>query len=252
MHRSSAGSVNSMTHSIWLSPTAIYLLLIGLSGLLGALVPEFYQWTGSDQSRMSPIVGWVAAGMAIVAAAIWSGLPFVTLRTEASASGLIRPIRFQLRTLFLWTTALAIGFAGLIRFPMPVSVFVCVAAYLHLAWFIARQQQHRWAAAALIGCMTLPYVWIAAPDGTNGIDVGWILLWMAGGMPMLFPAGFAASWLGQSLNDVGWLAIVMTAAQLVLGTWIIRLGPKRTIAYLIGCLLVSTFGSFCLHAMVLA
>ncbi|WP_145095554.1 hypothetical protein [Rosistilla carotiformis] len=229
----------------------IYLLLIGVSGLAGWGIPRFYQWTESDQSRMSPLVGQFAVGLTIVAVAICSCLPLVTIQSDTSVQGR-GPVRFQLRSLFLWTTALAIGLAGLMRFPMAVSGAVCGAAYLHFIWFFARQPQHRWGAAALVGCMTLPYAWIADPSGTNGIHVGWILLWVAAGMPMLLPAGFIAGWLGHNVNDVAWLAILMTAGQLVIGTWIIRLGPKRTIAYLIVSLVISLFGSFCLHAMVLA
>jgi hypothetical protein len=49
-----------------------------------------------------------------------------------------------------------------------------------------------------------------------------------------------------------WLAVLLTGAEMTIGAWIIRLGPRRTIAYIVFVLLMSTFGSFVLHALMRA
>ncbi len=41
------------------------LLLFAGSCIAGILVPYFYDWTESDQSRMNPLVGWVAIAILV-------------------------------------------------------------------------------------------------------------------------------------------------------------------------------------------
>ncbi|QDS87864.1 hypothetical protein EC9_20470 [Rosistilla ulvae] len=230
-----------------LAPTWSYALLVVLAGLLGWAIPWFYQWTESDQSRMSPLVGQFALALAIAGVTACCSLPWLPLRSDPAPSP---TVRFQTRTLLLITTLVAIGFAGMLHFPMAISLLLCGATYLHLLWFVVRYRPYRWAAAAMLGCMDLPFAWVAS-DG-NLIAIGQALLGLIAGLPMLLPAGFIASGLGHNFHDLAWLPVLLTVGQLFLGTWIIRLGTKPTIAYLIASLLISLFGSFCFHAMVLA
>ena len=59
-------------------------------------------------------------------------------------------------------------------------------------------------------------------------------------------------WVGQHGEELFWLSTLLTSAEIVIGVWMIRLGPRRTIAYLVLVLLISTFGSFVLNALLRA
>lgn len=54
------------------------------------------------------------------------------------------------------------------------------------------------------------------------------------------------------MQESPWLAILLTALELAIGIWVIRLGPKRTIAYLIMIFQMSAVGSLAFHILVLA
>ena len=55
----------------WLTRIPILPLLITVSFFVGWFVPDYYEWTGSDQSRPSPLVGQTALGM--IAGAVFVG-----------------------------------------------------------------------------------------------------------------------------------------------------------------------------------
>lgn len=98
--------------------------------------------------------------------------------------------------------------------------------------------------------MCLPFVWLIAHNELDSFLKA--ILWVASTLPAFFPACLIGYLVGQNSHDVMWLSVLLTGVQIVIGTWIIRLGPKRTIAYLVLVLLMSTFGSFGLNALVRA
>ncbi|TWT80192.1 hypothetical protein CA13_16050 [Planctomycetes bacterium CA13] len=239
-----------MTFSKLRSRTSIYPAFIGVSLLLGLIIPGFYEWTGSDQSRPSPLIGQFALGMIIGGVAICLTLPLLPIKSDAPEAENRRPLRFHVRTLLALTAATAICIAALLKFPMIAASVLCGGAFIHFAWFFARNPQHRWPASTLLACMSLPFVWIISYDELDNILQA--LLFMAAGFPMLLPSALIVGWFGHNFHESMWLSILLTGAELAIGTWLIGLGPKRTIAYLIVVTVVSVFSSFCFHALVLA
>jgi hypothetical protein len=148
------------------------------------------------------------------------------------------------------TAAFAMAIAALIRFPMVVSGSLCAIAFCYVVRFWILYRHYRWQTAALLACMCLPFVWIIAYDELDNLLPA--ILWMASGLPAFFPACLIGSLIGQNSHDVMWLSVLLTGAEIVIGIWIIRLGPRRTIAYLVFVLLMSTFGSIGLNALVRA
>ncbi|WP_425397907.1 hypothetical protein [Aeoliella sp.] len=227
----------------------VYPSLIAISFVIGWFIPGFYDWTGSDQSRASPLVAQTAIGLLVGAILIWIVLPWLPIAAGATTDKLPRP-RFTSRTLLLVTAGIAIGVAVATRFPMVVSGLLCAMVFGYAIWFSIRSSRHRWPTAALLACMIGPYVWIVFHDELESLFPA--ILWMAAGLPAFLPAALLSSLWGHNLHEVTWLSVLLTAVELAIGIWLIRLGPRRTIAYLVLVLLMSTIGSFGLNALVRA
>jgi hypothetical protein len=241
----------SSEHRSHIARFGVYWLLIAVSFLVGWFVPDYYDWTGSNQSQSSPLVAQTALGLVVGAMLIWASLPWLPIAAEVPGTDRSVRIRFTSRTMFLLTAAVAGFIAAGMKFPMVVSGVLGVLAFCYIVWFWKRFRQSRWPTSALVACMWLPFVWVVAWKEIENIVPE--MLGLAAGMPAFLPAAFIGRFLlGQDLHDLGWLAILLTGTELVVGTGIIRLGSRRTIAYLVLVLLVSTFSSFVLHALMRA
>ncbi len=229
---------------------AVFPLLIAVSFVVGWFVPGYYDWIGSDQSRSSPLVGQTSLGLIVGGIIIWAVLPWVSIADEAQGTDQSVRVRFTIRTMFLMTAAVAFVIAAVTNFPMVASGGLCAFAFCHIVWFWCRFPQNRRQTAALLACMCLPFLWIIAYDEFEHMFPE--ILWIAAGMPAIFPAALIGSLFGQNTHDVMWLAVLLTGAEMTVGIWIIRLGPQSTVAYLVFVLLMSTFGSFGLNALVRA
>jgi hypothetical protein len=227
----------------------IFALLIAASCLVGWFIPRYYDWTGSDQSRSSPLVGQTALGLIVGAIMIWAVLPWVPVAEEVSGAAQSVRFRFTTRTMVLTTAAVAVLIVTFTKFPLVASGGLCAFAFCYVVWFWIRFRQQRLQTTALLACMWLPFVWIVAWDE---LDYSFEILWLAAGIPAYFPALMIGSLFGQNPHDAMWLAVLLTGAEMTIGAWIIRLGPRRTIAYIVFVLLMSTFGSFVLHALMRA
>lgn len=65
--------------------------------------------------------------------------------------------------------------------------------------------------------------------------------------PGFFPTVMISAVLRQHFTDLPGGAVLQTAAQLAIGIWMIRVGPKTTITILVYSLVTSLFGSFFLN-----
>ncbi|MFK8114144.1 MAG: hypothetical protein AB8B91_18225 [Rubripirellula sp.] len=219
-----------------------------MSFAVGWWMPAFYDWTGADQSRSSPLIGYTALAMLAGVVATWIALPWLPINDPTELSIAHRRIQFKLQHLLAMTAAAAVLIATLVKFPMPVSGLLCGLACCRFAWFCICFPQHRWKAAALLACMCLPFLWIVTWGDTFFPEI----LWLASGMPGLLPACLIGVLTGHNPQDMLWLAVLLTGVEMTVGTWIIRLGPKRTIAYLISVLTISAYGSLGFHALIRA
>lgn len=98
--------------------------------------------------------------------------------------------------------------------------------------------------------MILPYAWVVGYDELDRILP--TLAVMIAGMPAFLPAAFLSQMFGQHFQESQWLIFLITALELVIGIWMIRLGRKRTIAYLLFVMHVSTVGSLGFYMMCIA
>ncbi|MBC7967244.1 MAG: hypothetical protein H7Z17_15120 [Fuerstia sp.] len=98
--------------------------------------------------------------------------------------------------------------------------------------------------------MFFPYVWLAGYR-----ELGQMMPQILAGMlllPALLPQLLIGVVLGQRTQESFWIGAMLTAVQMGIGLWMIRLGPKRTIAFLVYSLLASLFGSFFFYQAVRA
>lgn len=228
----------------------IFPLFIAVSFVVGWNIPAFYAWTDSDQSRPSPLLWQVPLGAAIVSFAFCLALPWLPIASEPAKDTSRTQMRFGLRTLLLITTAVAIATALLIQFPIVISGILCAAAFVLLIGFGVRYPQHRLAAAALLACMMLPYAWLVAYNELDRMLP--TIVFMIAGLPAFVPAVLASVMIGQHFQESHWLAFLLTAVEIAIGIWIIRLGPKQTIAYLLLVMQLSLLGSLVFYQMCIA
>lgn len=227
-----------------------FSLFIAASFLVGWFIPRFYIWTDSDQSRPSPLLWQVPLGSVIVAMAFCVVLPWLPIANQTSDKTSQQRLQFSIRTLLLLTAMVAVAIVLLGRFPLVVSGILAAGAFMYLTAFCVGNPQHRLATSALVATMNLPYVWLVGYD-----ELGRILpklLVMFAGLPGFLPAAWLGRLFNQNMHDGFWLAILLTALEMVIGIWMIRLGPKPTIAYLLLVLHVSAVGSLGFHTLVLA
>ena len=228
----------------------IYPLFIAVSLLVGWFIPGFYAWTDSDQSRPSPLLWQVPLSSAILSVAFCIAFPWLPIASKPP-NGIARPqMRFSLRMLLMLTAGAAVAIALLFKFPLGVSGIACASAYAYIIAFCVRHPEHRMAAVALLASLTLPYAWVVGYDELGRILPHFAV--MFAGMPAFVPAALTSQLLGQNMRESQWLAFLLTAFELAIGIWMIRLGPKRTIAYLLLVIHISALGSLVFYRMCIA
>lgn len=232
------------------SRISTFSLFIAASLLVGWFIPRFYIWTDSDQSRPSPLLWQVPLGSIVVSMAFCVVLPWLPIANQTSNKTSQQRLLFSIRTLLLITAMVAVAIVLLAKFPLLVSGIVTAGAFMYLIAFCVSNPQHRLEASALVASMNLPYVWIVGHDDPGRILPN--LLVMLAGLPAFLPAAWLGRLFNQNMHDAFWLALLLTALEMVIGIWMIRLGPKRTIAYLLLVFHVSALGSLGFHMLVLA
>ena len=97
---------------------------------------------------------------------------------------------------------------------------------------------------------TRPLAWVLGYDELDRILPA--LFVMIGGMPAFVPAALLGKLFGQQFFESQWLAFLLTAVEFVIGVWMMRLGPKRTVAYFLIVMQVSALGSLAFYMMSIA
>ncbi len=223
-------------------------LLIAASLVVGWFIPSFYDWTGSDQSRPSPLIGQFAIGMLVSVSILCLMLPWMPSPSPQHANDPAAPTRFTIRTILMATAVVAVLLAAVAKFPLVTSGGIYAIVWCRVLWTLMKCRQSRLPTAAILACLYLPFVWIAGWNGLSGILEA--LLGMALGLPAFFITLFAGRLSGQHIQELTWLSMLFTAIELAIGLWVVRIGPKITIAYCLWVLLISIFGSFVLNALV--
>lgn len=229
------------------SRSIAFITLIGISVVVGWCMPGFYEWTGSDQSRPSPLLWQVPIGAGVAALAICCLLPWLPITRPETQ---LRPPgqwRFGLRSLLILTTAVAVAFPLFSKFPTIAGGIACAIATANLIRVAIRDASLRLPAIALLACMILPYAWVVHYEERDRILSHFLT--MIATWPTFIPAAYVGGMLGQNFHETGWIAMLLTAIEVAIGTWIICLGPKRTIAYALVALLMSAMGSLVFYQL---
>jgi hypothetical protein len=227
-------------HSIF----RIWPLLIGLSLVVGWSVPAFYDWTGSNQSRSSPVILLAAAGLLLLAIVGCAALPWWPIADDRPLAFRDRKFQFSIRAMLVTTAVVAVLLVVGKLMPTVVGGGLYAISGAIAVRYCILFPQVRWQVAALVACMYFPFAWVLTWPGPS-MDC----LFFCSGLPALLPTMLIGNAFGQYLHHSVWLLLLLSGAELVLGLWIIRWGPRRTIAYLLLVLLISTFGSFVLNAL---
>jgi hypothetical protein len=225
------------------------IALILISATCGWFVPAFYDWTGADQSRPSPRMWQVPLAVAIGAFLFFVALPWIPITGWAKAKSTV-PLQFNLRSLLFLTAVAAVAIAIGMRAPMIVGSICLSLALVAAVRSAILNPEQRLPIVALLTCMILPFVWILGYRELDNLMPS--VLWMSAGMPGFFSMAIVAGLFGMPPHESGWLAILITAAQIAIGLWLIRVGPKRAIAYILLVMLLSLMGSLIFNALVRA
>lgn len=236
------------------APELIFAGFIAFSLVVGWFLPAFCAWTGTRQSRPSPLLWQIPLLCVVVAAAFCAALPRLPITSDSLTDRTIvqplAPVRYSLRTLLLITTGVAITMAVLVYYPLVGGGFITAGMAIYFIRFWRKYPHHRLAASTLVACMFLPFAWLAGYK-----EVGQMLpdvLTMIGAFPTFFPTIWIGRLVGIRLIESPGLGFLLTALELAAGLWLIRLGPKRTIAYLLLVLLVAFTSSLFFYGAVRA
>ncbi|TWU01595.1 hypothetical protein Pla100_13300 [Neorhodopirellula pilleata] len=174
-------------------------------------------------------------------------LPWVPIGSTYPDPTPTNRIRFGVRTLLIATTFIAVAIPLLATFPLATSGMICAAALIHSIIFAVKNSPHRLATVGLLACMLLPFSWVVHYEEFDRILPAIPSLFAS--MPTLVPGALIGHLVGQSIHDSPWIAQLLTAVELLAGAGIIRLGPKRTIAYLLLVMQVSLLGSLAFYQL---
>ncbi|MCA9260971.1 MAG: hypothetical protein KDA61_17270, partial [Planctomycetales bacterium] len=216
----------------------------------GWLIPAFYAWTDSDQSRPSPLLWQIPLGVALASIAFCCLLPWLSFPATETRTVESKRRRFSLRSLLILTTlfAMVIGIGG--AFPLLFSSLACAGAFAYVLAFAVKHEPHRGAVVALLGSMLLPYAWLVSYDELGRVAAALPALFAS--LPTFVPGALLGGLFGMHFDDSRWIAILLTAAELVAGVQLIRRGPRRTIAFLLLVMHVSWFSSFVFYQLCIA
>lgn len=235
----------------WRSRPALWFVsLMVCAGVLGNSIPAFYEWTDSDQSRPSSLLWQFPLGLLIVSFGFCCLLPWIPITKRQAEGELGGGRRFSLLFLLVVTSLVAVGIVVGMKFPEIVAGIVGISALVYCTYFFIRFAEHRLAVTALVICMLAPYAWLATYDELERLLPALPVFF--GGMPTFLPGMWLAMLLGVGRQDFPWVACVLTATEVMAGLWMIGLGPKRTIAFLLFAMQVSLLSSLVFHQLILA
>lgn len=254
------------------TPAWLYigLVLTLAMALAGWFIPEFYDWTGADQSRPAPIVAWIA--LAIAAGDLLAILGLLVWHVTISSTGVAQPAvgviasdprtrisnQFSIRQLLLVSAIIALLLAAS-RWISPTAT-AAIAFALVAVWALVvakRNRGARWWIAFIVCSQFLPFLWLGRGtlesfSGHRASDAVLSLIPMSMSLPSLFPFGLLGMWLSLDIRTDQWFFICCSALNLVFGVWLSCQGPKRTLAYGLTIGTCSLFGSFILNALMRA
>lgn len=212
----------------------------------GVGMERYYDWTGSDQSRPSPLVPLTALTILLIDAVMVSILIVRHFR-DRSTHVVEAANRFGIRHILVATALTAIFAASTkVTCPPAVSVILTVAVLIALITWAVRVVALRARLGILLICTFSPYVWLLFPVWKGSLS-NWLLL--VPSLAMFLPSMVLNSLLGFRLDDNPLTLSLLSSTGLVLSTWLCAQSPRRAALAHIAMGTQSLFGSFVLHAL---
>ena len=228
----------------------VFPLLVCASLSLGFQIPWFYDWSGAQQSHTPPIVGYVFAGFLIACCASLLALPLLPKLPHED------PIRNPLIQVFRYPQVAIIA-AIIIVWPLfysNLALALIAAAFLYPVVCAVNLgmicPSVRSPIASLYSCLYLPFIWVFANDVVQGaikqgsFEIVSIIL----GAPALLCSLSIGRCFGQQ-HGMEPIGIVIVSMEVFLGLYLIQVGARRAIAYLIMLQALSVTSSCLLLAL---
>jgi hypothetical protein len=231
-------------------PEPPFLFLMAVSLFVGGYIPAFYDWSGADQSRPAPVMGYVAIELMVCCLLACIALPWLPLQKP------LRPEpRFKWLRFVPWLVLAGAIAAAVWKFVSPATSIYSLGAipgsiaFLCIGLDWAASVGLRWRIVSLVGCLYLPFFWVTSPRIVKGLGPEVMLLT---GLPALLPAGYLGRFFNVYAEHHWWMLLLATSIEIVIGLWMIHLGTRRALAWLIFLFLQSTFSSLLFNALLRA
>lgn len=222
--------------------------LMAVAVLWGLLLPQFYDWSGEDQSRPAPIVRWIALGLLLFDLLAIGWLMWLHFKQPEPQVGSIPWERFGIRHVLVATAVVAIVVAIERMFKLPLANGTVLLIVGYAVWIAIKQQTVRWQIVALLICMWAPFLWVFRwPEFRGNLPQ---VLMMMPGAPALLPAIWTNQLMGWNMMGETALLGLFTVVELLIGLWCVRLGAKPALAYSLLVWTASLINSFAFQALV--
>ena len=163
----------------------VFPLIIGVSLVVGRLIPAFYDWTGSEQSRPSPLIFQTAVGVLLCGIMACLALPWLHIEYDPPTTNRVAKVQFTIRTLLVMTAVVAVFLVAFRKTPLlAVSGGLHGIALCYVVRFWILFHSFRWQVASLLACMYFPFAWIIPWSERSNVLPE--MLWMASGLPAFF------------------------------------------------------------------
>lgn len=229
--------------------TATLVSITILAFVAGYFIPEFYDWTGADQSRPSKWM-WIVPLAVSVGGIVFS----ISLRwlpvPKTWDDGRLISQQYNLRFLLIVTAIVAVASAVGSRQPAvgaSLLFWIAVAFVLYRAF---RCRKIRLPIAVMFAAMYLPFVWLFEGETRSGFTPE--LLWLSNGLPSLLPAALVIAPLALGRDSFEWIATLMTTLQVLIGLRWMASSPRFAIIFCLFTTIISLVSSLLLHALLRA
>ncbi len=222
--------------------------LIAIAVAWGWWLPEFYDWSGEDQSRAAPVVRWIALGILALDAVAIGWLLWRHCKEPGPKVENTTWDRFGIRHILVATALVAIVVTAQRMIELPLMNGLVLASVVCAVWIAIKQPSVRGSIATMLVCLGAPFLWVLRwPEFHKNILEMFLLI---PGLPMLLPALWSSQLLGWNKMGETTLPGLYTLIELTLGLWIVRFGPKPALAYSLIVLTASLVNSFVFQALV--
>ncbi len=221
----------------------IHAFFIGFSMAIGILMRPFYDWTGADQSRASPVVLPIAVSLLLACIFFCVALPWIPFPKTADSK---RPyLTFQLRGMLLWIAVIALLIVIARYIPaIWITGALLAGAVIYWVWLVFLYKELRSSLFVLFSVMYFPYLWVL-----ESLREQTQILAIIGCLPSFLPTAFLGAMIQTHEEQLLWFMYLLSAFQLWLGCSLFRVRERLGLGYTSFLFLLSIYGSFALHSL---